>query len=177
MYHIFPEGSPIFQEPTRFYMWRFKPFSQRGTLQELESGMVPLENWLQQLKVRTTRWRVPQNIRRSLPTNSHIQLELDHTSVWYMQGCDSNAKALDYYPSVDQIFRELSRQAKTKIPVPASAKKSDFSIEESLTNQEKEEDYEINLYISTFVSEETPVKHTGRLQITIKPPTTQREEP
>ena len=33
MYHIFLEGNPIFQEPTRFHMWRFKPFSQRGTLQ------------------------------------------------------------------------------------------------------------------------------------------------
>ena len=27
MYHIFPEGNLIFQEPTRFHMWRFKPFS------------------------------------------------------------------------------------------------------------------------------------------------------
>ena len=49
-------------------------------------------------------------------------------------------------------------------------------IEEPLTDQEKEEDYELNLYISTFVSEETPVETTGRLQIIIKPPTAQREE-
>ena len=77
--------------------------------------------------------------------------------MWYMQGDDSNAKALDYYPSIDQIFRELSRQAKKKIPVPAAAKQIDFSIEEPLTDQEKEEDYELNLYISTFVSEETSV--------------------
>ena len=82
MYHIFPKGNPIFQEPTRFHMWRFKPFSQKGTLKELEDRKVLLENWLQQLKVRTTRWRVPQNIRRSLPKKSHIQLELDHTSLW-----------------------------------------------------------------------------------------------
>ena len=94
-----------------------------------------------------------------------------------MQGEASNAKALDYYPSVDQIFRELSRQAKTKIPVPAAVKQIYFSIEEPLTNQEKEEYYELNLYISTFVSEETPVKHSGQLQITIKPPTAKRTEP
>ena len=62
MYHIYPEGNPIFQEPTRFHIRRFKPFSHRGTLQELENGKVLLENWLQQLKVHTTRWRVPQNI-------------------------------------------------------------------------------------------------------------------
>ena len=89
--------------------------------------------------------------------NSHIQLELDHTSVWYMQDEDPKAKSLDYYPSVDQIFQELSRQAKIKIPVPEVAKQVDFSIEEPLINQEKEEDNELNLYISTFVSEDIPV--------------------
>ena len=86
-------------------------------------------------------------------------MELDHTSVWYMQGEDSNAKALDYYPSVDQIFQELSQQAKTKIPVLAAAKQIDFSIEEPLTDHEKEEYYELNLYISTFVSKETTVDY------------------
>ena len=29
MYHICPKGSPIFQEPSRFDMWRFKPFSKK----------------------------------------------------------------------------------------------------------------------------------------------------
>ena len=139
MYHIYREGNPIFQEPTRFHMWRFKPFSRRETLQELENGKVLLENCLQQLKVRMTRWRVPQNIRRNLPVKSHIQLELDHTSVWYMQRDDSNIESLDYYPSIDQIFQELSRQAKTKIPVPVTAKQIDFYIEEPLTDQEKKE--------------------------------------
>ena len=38
-----------------------------------------------------------------------------------------------------------------------------------MTDQEKEEDYELNLYINTFVSEETPVEGTGRIQIIIKP--------
>ena len=46
-----------------------------------------------------------------------------------------------------------------------------MSIKEPLTDQEKEEDYELNLYISTFVSEDTPVEPTGQVQITIKPPT------
>ena len=71
-----------------------------------------------------------------------------------MQGDDSNANlSLDYYPSIDQIFWELSRQVTTK--------KNDFSIEELLTDQEKEEDYELNLYINTFVSEETPIEHNS----------------
>ena len=86
MYHIYLEGSLVFQEPTKLDMNRFKPFSQTGTPHELGQGKFFLENWFQQLKVCTTRWRVPQNIQQNLPTNSHIQLELDHTSVWYMQG-------------------------------------------------------------------------------------------
>ena len=90
-------------------MWRFKPFAQTGTLKELENGKVLLENWFQQLKTQTTRWKVPQNIRRSMPKTTHIQLELDHTEVWYMQGAKAKAKTLDYYPIVEEIFWELSR--------------------------------------------------------------------
>ena len=44
MYHICPKGNQILQEPTRFHMWRFKPFSQKGTLKELEDRKVLLEN-------------------------------------------------------------------------------------------------------------------------------------
>ena len=73
-------------------------------LKELENDKVMLEKWLQTLKVQTTRWRVPQNIRRSLPKTAHIQLELDHTAVWYMQGVKAAAKPLDYYPTVEDIF-------------------------------------------------------------------------
>ena len=60
--------------------------------------------------------------------------------------------------------------------IPAKAKETDLSIEEPLIDQEKEEYYELRLYISTFVSEETPTEDTGRLQIIIKPSTSQREE-
>ena len=109
MYHICLKGSPVFREASKFDMYRFKPFSQKGTLYELAQGKVFLENWFQQLKVHTTRWQVPQNIRCNLPANSHIQLELDHTSVWYMQGEDPKANALDYYLSIHQIFQELTR--------------------------------------------------------------------
>ena len=54
--------------------------------------------------------------------------------VWYMQGKDPKAASLDYYPNVDQIFRELTRHEKTKIPVPEEAKQVDFSIKEPLTD-------------------------------------------
>ena len=55
----------------------------------------------------------------------------------------------------------MSRQTKTKIPVLEVVKQVDFSIEEPLTDQEKEEDYELNLYISTFVLEDLLVEPTG----------------
>ena len=84
MYHLCPVGDKQFQEPTKFHMWRFKPFAQTGALKELANGKVLLENWFQNLKIQTTRWRVPQNIQRSLSKIAHIQLELDHTTVWYM---------------------------------------------------------------------------------------------
>ena len=90
-----------------------------------------------------TRWRVPQNIQISLPKTSHIQLELDHTIVWYMQGEKAKARPLDYYPTVEEIFRELARQSGTKLSIPAKAKEVNLEIEEPLTNQEKEEDYEL----------------------------------
>ena len=87
-----------------------------------------------------------------MPKTTHIQLELDHTAVWYMQGANSKAKTLDYYPTVEEIFRELAQQSGTKLLIPAKAKEVTLAIEEPLTNQEKEENYELQLHISTFVS-------------------------
>ena len=65
----------------------------------------------------------------------------------------------------------------TKIPIPEAAKQVDFSIIEPLTDQEKEEDYELNLYISTFVSEDSLTVPTSRVHITVKPPTVKVVDP
>ena len=64
-----------------------------------------------------------------------------------------------------------------KIPVPEVAKQVEFSIIDPLTDQEKEEDYELNLYISTFVSEDTPTVPTSRVHITVKPPSAKIVDP
>ena len=61
--------------------------------------------------------------------------------------------------------------------MPEAAKQIDFSIQEPLTDQEKEEYYKLNLYISTFVSEDIPVEPTSRIQITIKPSTAKVANP
>ena len=94
-----------------------------------------------------------------------------------MRGQDPKAQDFDYYPTVEHIFRELTRQAQTKIPIPEASKQVDFSIIEPLIDQEKEEDYELNLYISTFVSEDTPTVPTSRVHITVKPPTAKVVDP
>ena len=94
-----------------------------------------------------------------------------------MRGQDPKAQDLDYYPTVEHIFRELTRQAGTKVPILEASKQVDFSIIEPLTDQEKEEDYELNLYISTFVSEDAPTVTTSQVHITVKPLTAQAVDP
>ena len=42
--------------------------------------------WLQEVKSACHKWRVPQNIRQALPLTFHIELELDHTKLWYVNG-------------------------------------------------------------------------------------------
>ena len=44
MFANFPEGDKNFQEPTKFHMWRFKAFSEKGTMKELANRKVLLEN-------------------------------------------------------------------------------------------------------------------------------------
>ena len=91
-----------------------------------------------------------------------------------MQEEKATTKPLDYYPTVEEIFRELARQSGTKLSILAKSKEINQTIEEPLTDQEKEEDYELRLHISTFMSDNIPTKDTNRLQITIVPPLNQR---
>ena len=77
----------------------------------------------------------------------------------------AKAKPLDYYPSVDENFQELARQSNTKLSILARAKATNHPIEEPLTDKEKEEDYELRLYISTFMSEDIPTEDTIKLQL------------
>ena len=39
-----------------------------------------------------------------------------------MQGEKATAKPLDYYPTVEEIFRELAQQSNTKLSIPTKAK-------------------------------------------------------
>ena len=82
-------------------------------------------------------------------------MELNRTAVWNEQGSTTNAKPLDYYPTVEEIFIELGWQSKTKISILAGAKEINHAIVEPLTNQENEEYYEVFLHINTFTSRDS----------------------
>ena len=81
----------------------------------------------------------------------------------------AKAKHLDYYWKVDDIFKELRWQSTTKSSIQAMAKKANQSIVEPLTDQEKEEDYEVNLHISAFTSGDNPIEEKIPLQVVTIP--------
>ena len=60
-----------------------------------------------------------------------------------MQGTKEKTKTLDYYPAVEEIFWVRARQFGTKLSIPATTKEATIAIEEPLTDQEKEEYYEL----------------------------------
>ena len=90
-----------------------------------------------------------------------------------MQGAIEKGKHIDYYPTDEQIFTELARQSNTKLSIPTFAKKTKQPIVEPLTDQDKEEYYEVHLHIITFTLEDTPAEYTSTLQIVTVPKTQQ----
>ena len=82
-----------------------------------------------------------------------------------MRGLAAKAKHIDYYPTIEDIFKELYRQSNTKMSIQVIAKKTNQPIVEPLTEQEKEEDYEVQLHISTFTSEDSLAEEKNTLQI------------
>ena len=91
-------------------------------------------------------------------------MELDHTTVWYSQDLTTSAEPLEYYPTVEEIFDELSQQSKTNIIIPVGTREINFSIVEPLTDQE-EEHYEFHLHINTFTSEDSLIEEKNLVHI------------
>ena len=71
--------------------------------------------------------------------------------VWYLEGATRETKYLDFYPTVKEIFEELSRKSNTKLEIPPLAKRVDQPMVEPLTDVEKEEDYEVWIHLNTFM--------------------------
>lgn len=68
---------------------------------------------------------------------------------------DGQVEQLDYIPTVDAIYAELSKQAGTYIPRPSMARCSQEQLQLPLTDAEQEEEYEAGLYIIMFAPPDT----------------------
>lgn len=169
MMHLRQSGNKDFSLERPMLMQNFKSFTFGGSRLGPSIVKIWLEVWFQNLKTVFTRWRVPQNVRRSLPSSAHIQLELDHTKVWHLQGIGGAARTLKFYPSIDEIFNELNRQSNTILTIPAKARDVSVPVVEPLIDQEKEEEYEGRLYMHTFIYEAEPTVAKRPLALTLTP--------
>jgi len=120
------------------------------------------EKWFQNLKVKCGKWRVAQNVRRSLPGGAYVDLQLDHTKVWSAVEEASTASDLDYIPSVADIYAELSSQTGCQIQPPSVSLALFDQLSLPLIEAEKEEEIERRMYIDMFSVAETK---PGQVQI------------
>ena len=108
--------------------------------------------WLQLIKSSYHKWHIPQNIRRALPPMCHIELGLEYTKVWYVDGHVAEPVELPYCSTIDQIFGELTRQSRTITPIPAKAREIQVNLLLPLIDGEKVEQHEAELKLQSFVS-------------------------
>ena len=90
--------------------------------------------WMQEVKLVCHKWRVPQNICRELPLTCHIELGLDHTKLWYVDSQAVEPTDLPFYPTVNEIFNESTRQSNTLYPIPLEARERHINLLIPLTD-------------------------------------------
>ena len=83
----------------------------------------------------------------------HIESGLDHTKLWYTDSQGVEPVDLPYYPTIEHIFGELTRQSNTITPIPSLAKEIQVDHLLPLTDREKVEQHEAELQIQSFVTE------------------------
>ena len=83
---ISPVGRLEFTILSTLTMYNYSCFKIRSKVLGIPSPKQILTLWLQEVKSICHKWRVPQNIRRDLPPTCHIEIELDHTKLWYVNG-------------------------------------------------------------------------------------------
>ena len=96
-------------------------------------------------KISLHKWRVPQNIWWELPPTCHIELGIDHTNLWDVDGQAAELADLPFYLTVEEIFNELTRQSNTLYPIPLEAKEKKTNILIPLTDGEKVDQYKDEL--------------------------------
>ena len=137
MSKISPIGRPEFTNLSGPSMYNYTCFKINSKIKGDPSPKEIFSMWLLQVKSAYHKWRVPQNIRWALPPTCHIELGLDYTKLWYVDGQATKSVNLPYFPSVEQIFGELSQQSKTITPIPSLAKEIQVDLLLPLTDDEK----------------------------------------
>ena len=90
-----------------------------------------------EFKDQVWRWRVAQNVCRSLPGSAYVDLQLDHMRVWSGGEKVEDAANLDYIPSIVAIYADLSRQVGQAMQSPAVAFIQSEQLSVPLTGAEK----------------------------------------
>ena len=114
-------GRPEFTSLLVPMMYNYSCFKIKAKTMGIPSPRQIVTIWLQEVKSTYHKWRVPQNIWWALPLTFHIELGLDHSKVWYVNGQATKPTDLPFYPTIDEIFNELAKQSNTLYPIPPEA--------------------------------------------------------
>ena len=147
-------GHPEFTNLSGPSMYNYSCFKIKAKVKGEPSPKNMFAMCLQQINSTYHKWRVPQNSLRALPSTCHIELGLDYTKLWYVDGHVVEPVELPYYPMVKQIFGELTRQSNTIMPIPTEAREIQVDLLLPLTDKEKVEQHEVELKMQSFVLEE-----------------------
>ena len=85
------------------------------------------------------------------------QLGRDHTKFWYVDGKAANSVDLLFYPTVEELFNEITRYSNTIYPIPPTSKAKQTDILIPLTNEEKVDQYEVKLQMFPFILKVQPI--------------------
>lgn len=134
---ITPVREAEFMAIGQSFMFNFRSFLVNNPKKHMDKAKMLFEQWFQNLKVKCGRWRVAQNVQRSLPSGAYIDLQLDYTRVW--SGVDEvgTASDLDYIPLVAEIYAELSSQTGCQIQPPSVALATCEQLSIPLTEEKK----------------------------------------
>ena len=157
MSKISPVSHPKFTSLPGPSMYNYSCFKTKSKSTGVPIPKKIITMWLQHVKSACQKWRVPQNIRRALPPTYHIELGLNHTKLRYVDGQAAEPTKLPFYPIVDHIFGELSRQSSMIMSIPPEERDIQINLLLLLMDGEKVEQHETELQMQSFVSEaQTP---------------------
>ena len=140
MTDVTPVGEAQFTATGQAIMFNFRSFSMNNLKQLIERAKMLFEQWFQILKLKCGKWRVAQNVRRSLLGSAYIDLQLDHTRVWSGVDGVGDASDLDYIPTVVDIYAEISSQTGCQMQPPLEALETCEQLRIPLTEAEREEE-------------------------------------